>query len=73
MEFIAVINRFALMYGAMQAALDDERTRTGITELEQQAAPVKAGDATRPTTAMMLRATGCERAAAGARKHCGPA
>jgi AcrR family transcriptional regulator len=42
MESIAVINGFALMYGAMQAALDDERTRTGITELEQQAAPVKA-------------------------------
>jgi hypothetical protein len=41
METIAVINGFALMYGAMQAALDDERARTGITEQEQQAAPVK--------------------------------
>lgn len=41
METIAVINGFALMYGAMQAALDEERTRTGITEQEQQAAPVK--------------------------------
>jgi hypothetical protein len=42
METIAIINGFALMYGAMQAALDDERARTGITEHEQQAAPVKA-------------------------------
>jgi AcrR family transcriptional regulator len=41
METIAVINGFALMYGAMQAALDAERARTGITEREQQAAPVK--------------------------------
>ncbi len=41
METIAVINGFALMYGAMQAALDDERARTGVTEQEQQAAPVK--------------------------------
>ena len=41
METIAVINGFALMYGAMQAALDAERARTGITEQEQQAAPVK--------------------------------
>jgi AcrR family transcriptional regulator len=41
METIAIINGFALMYGAMQAALDDERARTGITEQEQQAAPVK--------------------------------
>ena len=32
METIAIINGFALMYGAMQAALDDERARTGITE-----------------------------------------
>ena len=31
METIAIINGFALMYGAMQAALDDERARTGIT------------------------------------------
>jgi len=29
------------MYGAMRAALDGERARTGITEQEQQAAPVK--------------------------------
>ena len=41
MEIIAIINGFALMYGGMQAALDDERARTGITEQEQQAAPVK--------------------------------
>jgi AcrR family transcriptional regulator len=41
METIAIINGFALMYGAMQAALDDERARTGITEQQQQAAPVK--------------------------------
>jgi AcrR family transcriptional regulator len=40
METIAIVNGFALMYGAMQAALDDERARTGITEREQQAAPV---------------------------------
>jgi AcrR family transcriptional regulator len=40
METIAVINGFALTYGAMQAALDDERARTGVTEQEQQAAPV---------------------------------
>jgi hypothetical protein len=30
------------MYGARQAALDDERARTGITEQQQQAAPVTA-------------------------------
>jgi AcrR family transcriptional regulator len=42
MEIIAIINGFALMYGGMQAALDDERARTGITEQEQQAAPVAA-------------------------------
>jgi AcrR family transcriptional regulator len=42
MEIIAIINGFALMYGAMQAALDDERARTGITEEQQQAAPVSA-------------------------------
>jgi AcrR family transcriptional regulator len=42
MEMIAIINGFALMYGGMQAALDDERARTGITEQEQQAAPVTA-------------------------------
>ena len=41
MEMIAIINGFALMYGAMQVALDDERARTRITEQEQQAAPVK--------------------------------
>lgn len=40
METIAVINGFALMYGGMQAALDAERARTGITAHEQQAAPV---------------------------------
>jgi hypothetical protein len=32
MEIIAIINGFALMYGAMQAALDDERACTGMTE-----------------------------------------
>jgi len=42
MEAIAIINGFAMAYGAMQAALDDERARTSITEHEQQAAPVKA-------------------------------
>jgi len=43
METIAIINGFALMYGAMQAALDDERARTGITEQQQQAAsPIQA-------------------------------
>jgi hypothetical protein len=31
METIAVSNGFALMYGAMQVALDDEPARTGIT------------------------------------------
>jgi AcrR family transcriptional regulator len=41
MEIIAIIHGFALMYGGMQAALDQERSRTGITEPEQQAAPVK--------------------------------
>jgi AcrR family transcriptional regulator len=41
MEVIAVINGFALMYGTMQAALHVERARTGITEQQQQAAPVK--------------------------------
>jgi AcrR family transcriptional regulator len=40
MEIIAIINGFALMYGAMQATLDEERARTGVTEQEQQAAPV---------------------------------
>jgi AcrR family transcriptional regulator len=40
MEVIAIINGFALMYGAMQAALGDERAHTGITEQQQQAAPV---------------------------------
>jgi AcrR family transcriptional regulator len=40
MEVIAIINGFALMYGAMQAALGDERARTGVTEQQQQAAPV---------------------------------
>jgi AcrR family transcriptional regulator len=42
METIAIINGFALMYGAMQAALAGERARTGISEAEQQAAPVTA-------------------------------
>jgi AcrR family transcriptional regulator len=41
MEAIAIIHGFALMYGAMQAALDAERARTGITEQQQQAAPVQ--------------------------------
>jgi AcrR family transcriptional regulator len=41
MEIIAIIHGFALMYGGMQAALDEERTRTGVTEREQQAAPVR--------------------------------
>lgn len=42
MEIIAIINGFVLMYGRMQAALDDERAHTGITEQQQQAAPVAA-------------------------------
>jgi AcrR family transcriptional regulator len=61
MEIIAVINGFALMYGAMQAALDDERARTGITEQEQQTAPVKvlaeaAGSGIYPNLAAALTA-----------------
>ncbi len=42
METIAIINGSTLMYDAMHAALDDERARTGITEQQQQAAPVTA-------------------------------
>jgi AcrR family transcriptional regulator len=42
MEVIALVNGFALMYGGMQAALAEERARTGITEQEQAAAPVAA-------------------------------
>jgi AcrR family transcriptional regulator len=40
MEVIALINGFALMYGGTQAALAEERARTGITAEEQAAAPV---------------------------------
>jgi AcrR family transcriptional regulator len=42
MEVIALVNGFALMYGRMQAALAEERARTGVTEQEQAAAPVAA-------------------------------
>ena len=61
METIAVINGFALMYGGMQAALDAERSRTGISEQEQQAAPVKvlakaAATGTYPNLAAALTA-----------------
>lgn len=43
MEIIGIINGFALMYGRMQAALDEERAHTGITEEQQQAAPRRPG------------------------------
>ena len=39
MELIALINGFALMYGGFQAALAEERARTGVTAEEQAAAP----------------------------------
>jgi AcrR family transcriptional regulator len=61
MESIAVINGFAVMYGGMQAGLDAERARTGISEEEQQAAPVKilakaAATGTYPNLAAALTA-----------------
>jgi AcrR family transcriptional regulator len=40
MELIALINGFALMCGGFQAALAEERARTGVTAREQAAAPV---------------------------------
>ena len=40
MELIALVNGFALMYGGFQAALAEERARTGVTAQEQAAAPV---------------------------------
>jgi AcrR family transcriptional regulator len=42
LEFVSLINGFALMYGALQAALGAERTHTGVTAEEQTAAPVAA-------------------------------
>ena len=40
MELLALINGFALMYGGFQAALAEERARTGVTAEDQAAAPV---------------------------------
>lgn len=40
MEVLAMVNGFAIMYGGMQAALTEERARTGITAQEQAAAQV---------------------------------
>ena len=40
MGLIALVNGFALMYGGFQAALAEERARTGVTAQEQAAAPV---------------------------------
>ena len=40
MGLIALVNGFALMYGGFQAALAEERARTGVTAEEQAAAPV---------------------------------
>ena len=40
MELLALVNGFALMYGGFQAALAEERARTGVTAEEQAAAPV---------------------------------
>jgi AcrR family transcriptional regulator len=40
MEVLGMINGFAISYGGMEAALAEERARTGITEQEQVAAQV---------------------------------
>jgi AcrR family transcriptional regulator len=48
MEVIGMVNGFAISYGGVQAALAEERARTGITEQEQaaaQIAPIVAGAA----------------------------
>jgi len=49
MEVLALVNGFAISYGGMQAALAEERARTGITLQEQaeaQVAPLVAAIAT---------------------------
>jgi AcrR family transcriptional regulator len=40
MELLALVNGFAISYGGVQAALAEERARTGVTEQEQAAAQV---------------------------------
>jgi AcrR family transcriptional regulator len=40
MELLGMVNGFALSYGGVQAALAEERARTGVTEEEQAAAQV---------------------------------
>jgi AcrR family transcriptional regulator len=40
MEVLGMINGFAISYGGVQAALAEERARTGVTEQEQAAAQV---------------------------------
>ncbi|MGO8884877.1 MAG: TetR/AcrR family transcriptional regulator [Streptosporangiaceae bacterium] len=42
MELLALVNGFAIMYGGMQAAMAEERKRTGVTEQEQAAVQVRA-------------------------------
>jgi AcrR family transcriptional regulator len=40
MELLGMVNGFAISYGGVQAALAEERARTGVTEQEQAAAQV---------------------------------
>ena len=40
MELLGLVNGFAINYGGMQAALAEERTRTGVTAEQQAAAQV---------------------------------
>jgi AcrR family transcriptional regulator len=40
MELLGLVNGFAISYGGMQAALAEERTRTGVTAEQQAAAQV---------------------------------
>jgi AcrR family transcriptional regulator len=40
MEVLAMVNGFAVSYGGMQAALAEDRTRTGVTAEQQAAAQV---------------------------------
>ena len=40
MELLALVNGFAINYGGMQAALAEERARTGVTAEQQAAAQV---------------------------------
>jgi AcrR family transcriptional regulator len=40
MELLGLVNGFAISYGGVQAALAEERARTGVTEQEQAAAQV---------------------------------